>query len=188
MSPGDVPPSLERLQARMDEIRKRLSSLDASPSSQPSTRPELPAAEKPSGRGDGFDSQLRAVIEERAAENGVSPQLLRAVIQAESGGHPGARSRRGAVGLMQLMPDTARDLGVDPADASQNVDGGSRYLLEMGKRFRTLDETLAAYNAGPRTVEKYGGVPPYKETQAYIRRVRGLLGEGEPGTTLDDRR
>jgi soluble lytic murein transglycosylase-like protein len=100
-------------------------------------------------------------------------ELVSAVVRAESGYDPAAVSRVGAVGLMQLMPATAAELEVDdPFDPEQNLDGGVRYLKWMLDRFEgEVDLALAAYNAGPAAVDRYGGIPPYPETQSYIRRV-----------------
>ena len=99
-------------------------------------------------------------------------ELLEAVIAAESSGNPRAVSRKGALGLMQLMPDTARVVGVsDPLDPQQNIKGGARYLRRMLDRFGDLRQALAAYNAGPTTVERHGGVPPISETEAYVDRI-----------------
>jgi soluble lytic murein transglycosylase-like protein len=115
-------------------------------------------------------------IEQAALVYNVDPALVRAVIHAESGFNVHARSPKGAIGLMQLMPATARALGVaDPSHPHQNIRGGVRYLAEMLARFRS-DITLAtaAYNAGPQAVQKYAGVPPYAETRVYVQRVRIL--------------
>ena len=99
------------------------------------------------------------------------------MIGAESGFRPGAVSPVGAMGLMQLMPGTARGLGVtDPFDPRQNVMAGSEYLRMQWTRFGTLEKALAAYNAGPGAVERYGGVPPYRETREYVRRILDALG------------
>ena len=106
-----------------------------------------------------------------AADTGLDPALIHAVIQAESGGNAQAKSSKGALGPMQLMPSTAADLGVDPLDPVQNILGGSRYLAAMKKQFGSDKLALAAYNAGPSAVERHGGVPPYAETQAYVRKV-----------------
>ncbi len=103
---------------------------------------------------------------------GVDPALLSAVAKAESGYHPEATSPAGAIGLMQLMPSTARGLGVDPAQPAQAVDGAARLLSGYLKKYHgDVDVTLAAYNAGPGAVQRYGGVPPYGETQTYVDRV-----------------
>ena len=112
-------------------------------------------------------------IKRASREYGVSAALVKAVIAAESGFDPSATSRKGALGLMQLMPDTAKDLGVDDAlDPWQNIDGGTRYLCSMIDRFPgEIELALAAYNAGPQKVAQFQGVPPYKETRSYVKRV-----------------
>ena len=108
-----------------------------------------------------------------AERHGIPVDLFLRLVQRESGWNPGAVSHKGAQGLAQLMPDTARRLGVDPADPSENLDGGARYLRMMYDRFGDWRLALAAYNAGPEAVAKHGGVPPYEETQGY---VKGILG------------
>ncbi len=119
---------------------------------------------------------FRDPIVAAAREYGVDPALVRAVIHAESAFRPGARSKKGAMGLMQLMPDTARDMGVSDAfSPRENIRGGVRYLawlLERNGGSTTL--ATAAYNAGPGAVERHRGIPPYEETQTYVKRVRIL--------------
>ena len=120
-------------------------------------------------------SAFGGVIDAAAKRNELDPALLTAVIQRESDFDPRAISRAGAQGLMQLMPGTAKELGVtDPFDPRQNVEGGAAYLRGLIDRYHgRLDLALAAYNAGAGAVDRYGGVPPYPETQDY---VRGILG------------
>jgi|GEM_PF-3182023 Rod binding domain-containing protein len=116
------------------------------------------------------DTLARAVAK-ASAETGLPQDLLKGVIHTESGGNPMAKSPKGATGLMQLMPATAKELGVDPTDPVQNILGGARYLAQMKKRFGSDTLALAAYNAGPGAVDAHGGVPPYRETQDYVKRV-----------------
>ena len=118
--------------------------------------------------------ELAGLIDDAAAQSGLPPALIDAVIRTESGYRPRAVSRAGAIGLMQLMPATARSLGVNnPYDPRQNILGGARYLRKMYDRFRDLKLAIAAYNAGPGNVAKYGGIPPFKETRRYVQVVLG---------------
>lgn len=119
-------------------------------------------------------SAYDAIIEEKCSLYGVNPALVKSVIQAESGFRANAISQAGAMGLMQLMPKTARGFGLsDPFDPEQNIDAGVRYLKGQLDRFDGSEElALAAYNAGPGNVIKYGRkVPPFKETQNYVNKV-----------------
>jgi len=114
------------------------------------------------------------LIQAAAADAGVPPALVKAIIHAESAFDASAISQKGAMGLMQLMPETARELGVEqPFRAEENVRGGSRYLRQLHDRYGSWTYTLAAYNAGPTAVDRAGGIPPYAETQQYVRRVLG---------------
>jgi hypothetical protein len=116
------------------------------------------------------------IIEKAAAAEGVSPQLVRAVIQVESGYQARARSRKGAMGLMQLMPETARLYDVaDPYEPRSNIQAGVKHLKWLLARFE-LPLALAAYNAGEAAVRRFGGLPPYPETRDYVSRVLALLG------------
>ena len=133
------------------------------PSTIKTTRPAL------SRRAQAFDPWIL----ENATIHQVRPELVRAVIQAESAFNPMATSHKGAMGLMQLMPGTAKDLGVtDPFDPSDNIRGGTKYLRQLLDRFDdNVELALAAYNAGPGAVERYDGVPPYRETRNYVAKI-----------------
>lgn len=118
-------------------------------------------------------SRYDGLINDAAQKYGLQPELLKAVIRAESGFRANTMSGAGALGLMQLMPGTAASLGVsDPFDPAQNIDGGAKYLKRQLDAFGgDVNKALAAYNAGPGSVKKYDGVPPFRETQNYIARV-----------------
>jgi hypothetical protein len=123
------------------------------------------------------------LVEDAARRFGLPAQFLRSVAKAESGFRADAVSPKGAIGIMQLMPATARELGVDPVDPRQNVEAGTRYLSELLLKYKDdpyqVRKALAAYNAGPAAVERYNGVPPYRETREYIERVIKQAGLGQ---------
>jgi len=120
-----------------------------------------------------YRGQYLSMAKEAARRNGVPEDLFLRLIQQESGWKPTAKSHAGAYGLAQLMPATARGLGVDRTVPSENLDGGARYLRQQYDRFKSWRLALAAYNAGPGAVLKYDGVPPFKETRNYVRIIWG---------------
>jgi soluble lytic murein transglycosylase-like protein len=127
---------------------------------------------------------LKGLIDEAANENGIDPALLDAVVATESSYDPKCRSRAGAMGLTQLMPDNVKELGVkNPYDPRENLQGGAKQLSQLLAKYPgRIDLALAAYNAGPGAVAKYGGVPPYTETKNYITKVMNLYNarKGQP--------
>ncbi len=131
----------------------------------------------PSGPHSMTSTSLQRLIADASQRNHLSARLVAALIEAESGGDPSAVSRAGAAGLMQLMPGTADAYGVgNRFDAYQNVDGGTRYLHDLMKRYRNnVSLALAAYNAGPGAVDAAHGIPPYSETRAYVARITAAL-------------
>jgi len=141
---------------------------------------DLPPALSESERRELYES----IIQEAAALHGVDEDLVRAVIKVESEFDPQAVSRAGAKGLMQMMPATARHMGVvDPFDPRQNVLGGVKYLRMLLDRFKgNVHLALAGYNAGPRKVRRFKGIPPYKETRGYVKKVLRAMEEGPPET------
>jgi len=194
---------IERMAERIDEIQTRLAALSPERPARPAgsrafarilaealecgSSPESISScfLSPSGTSGGAaagphkrlsPAAVDPIVQAAARKYGLAPELIHAVIEAESDYDPRCVSHAGAMGLMQLMPETARDFGItDPFDPAQNIDGGCRELKGYLKRFKRLDLALAAYNAGPWAVRKYGGIPPYRETRAYIRRVFSLL-------------
>jgi len=126
----------------------------------------------PTYRGN-YKGQYLEVARAAAAKHGVPEDLFLRLVQQESGWNPGAVSHKGASGLAQLMPATAVKLGVDIDDPNENLEGGARYLRMMYDKFGSWKLALAAYNAGPGAVEKHGGVPPFDETQNYVKAILG---------------
>ena len=133
---------------------------------------EIPAARTPAFDG-AYTGPYLDVARDAARRHRVPEDLFLRLVQQESGWNIKAISHKGAIGLAQLMPETARRLGVDPNDPAQNLEGGARYLRRQFDRFRSWRLALAAYNAGPGAVEKHGDVPPYRETRNYVLRIWG---------------
>ena len=118
------------------------------------------------------NEEIKDLVEKYSEQNGLDDKLVAAVINQESGFNPKAISRAGAQGLMQLMPGTARGLGVeDPFDPEQNIAGGTKYLKNLINKYDSVELGLAAYNAGSGAVNKYKGIPPYRETQNYVKNI-----------------
>jgi soluble lytic murein transglycosylase-like protein len=137
-------------------------------------RPEVATAGVASPRYAGsYRGEYLAEARKAARRHGVPEDLFLRLVQQESGWNPRAVSHKGAIGLAQLMPGTARALRVDPKDPRQNLEGGARYLATQFRTFRDWRLALAAYNAGPGAVKKYNGVPPFKETQGYVKAILG---------------
>jgi hypothetical protein len=131
----------------------------------------LPSMDMPSNR-----DLIAPMLQSSAERAGVAAELVEAVAYVESRFNPDALSPKGAMGPMQLMPATAQELAVDPTDVAQNIDGGARYLRQMIDQFSgDVNLALAAYNAGPAAVRAHRGIPPYKETQAYVAAVLGYM-------------
>ena len=170
--------SLATIGTRLDQLQTMVSQLTApAPAPAASFAGALASAQtSPStapATGAGASTAFGAEIDAAAASNGIDPALLKGLVSQESGFDPNARSGAGAVGLTQLMPGTAAALGVtNPLDPAQSLQGGAKYLRQQLDRFGGDEKlALAAYNAGPGAVAKYGGVPPYSETQNYVNSV-----------------
>lgn len=156
---------------------------DITPDEVPYPEPEAPriASAAPAAAAAPIDAlpvnpRYREIIEKVSAEQGVDPKLVRAVIQVESAYRQRARSRKGAMGLMQLMPETARQYGVvDPYDPASNIEAGIKHLKALLEKL-PRDLALAAYNAGEAAVQRFRGIPPYPETRAYVASILTLVG------------
>jgi len=174
--------AFQRTLERVQTIEARLQSLRGAPppsAPQPFESAVVAPVGFPVGGTPPPGMQIRVrewepVVAPIAARYNLDTELILRIIEAESGGDPRAVSPKGAQGLMQLMPETARALGVrDPLDPAQNIEGGVRYLSHLLQRFGDLRLALAAYNAGPGRVQQYSGIPPFPETHRYLQRILG---------------
>jgi soluble lytic murein transglycosylase-like protein len=148
---------------------------DGLPPAIPAVLPDAPAAPATAAAPAAPPAPLE-LADAAADKYGLPRELVRSVMAAESGMSVAALSPKGAIGLMQLMPGTAQVLGVNPYDPAQNVDAGARYLRDLLEKYNYgLRHALAAYNAGPGAVDKYNGIPPYRETIDYISRIEKKL-------------
>lgn len=168
--------------SRANLFRSQTSVLDGRASSQYSNSVRLQPKPviTPGKEGDGnrryggrYKGEYLGMARLAARKHGVPEDLFLRLIQQESGWNARAKSHKGALGLAQLMPATARKLRVNPRVPSENLEGGARYLRQQYDRFHSWRLALAAYNAGPGAVEKYNGVPPYRETKNYVRKIWG---------------
>lgn len=196
---GGMADHFAEMQARAEEIQARIAALSPhrealaarGTSPTPNTQHSTPFSSllakiggnlqlRPLGTGAGpFSPEIEQMAAKYAQQNNLDPEMVRAVIQQESGGDPTSESAAGAQGLMQLMPTTAAGFGVrDSFNPEQNIRAGTRYLAGLMREFGgDLDKTLAAYNAGPAAVKKAGGIPPFPETQQYVRRIKAMMGK-----------
>ena len=191
--------SVELIGARVAELQQQIAAVNGRPTAaaSPTFAAQLAGAQAaatasatpvtavtPTALGGGASSPYDAQITAAATKYGIDPALLKGLIRQESNFDAAARSGAGAQGLTQLMPGTAASLGVDPSDPAQAIEGGAKYLRQQLDRFgNDPSKALAAYNAGPGAVARYGGVPPYAETQAYVQKVLGYAAGYRASTT-----
>ncbi|MFC2967629.1 lytic transglycosylase domain-containing protein [Acidimangrovimonas pyrenivorans] len=173
---GDGGLRLSTSNSRVQLFRSQTKLLDGRLASQYShsdrLKPKIEDGSVPRYQGR-YSGQFLALARAAARRHGIPEDLFLRLVQRESGWNHRAVSDKGAKGLAQLMPETARHMGVDSTDPRENLDGGARYLRMMYDRFGSWRLALAAYNAGPEAVEKHGGVPPYAETRNYVKAILG---------------
>jgi len=167
---GQIQSVMQNLMLTM--LEKLLTKMDANSQSSGAA-----ASGSSTSTGEAVTGDFASLINQASEKYGVNPNLVQAVIKAESNFDPDAVSSAGALGLMQLMPATARGLGVsDPLNPAQNIEGGVKFLSQLLSHYNGNTQlAVAAYNAGPGAVDKYNGIPPYQETQTYVTRVLGYF-------------
>lgn len=175
LGPAGIQSRMQEIQAKMNRVFGTRSLPQGAPSfSDLDVRPLDPKAPGIALRPSPNEASFKPMIDRAAQASNVDADLLSSLVDAESSYDPSARSSVGAMGLTQLMPDTAKAMGVqDPFDPQQNLNGGAKYLRHLLDQFNDVPKALAAYNAGPGAVNKFGGVPPYGETQRYVQRIMG---------------
>lgn len=163
--------------SRMDIFLKQSKVLDGRAATQyrgsERLKPKTPQGSFAKRYTGSYRGQYLTMARQAARLHSIPEELFLRLVQQESGWNPHAKSHKGALGLAQLMPQTAELLGVNPHDPKQNLEGGARYLSWQYRKFKSWPLALAAYNAGPKAVEKHGGIPPYKETQNYVKVIWG---------------
>jgi soluble lytic murein transglycosylase-like protein len=177
--------SISKVLQRINMIERRFGNSMVQKLEQPVSFTEmLQNAEKNSNHNPALQTEVGSLVQQTAIKHGVNPKLALAVARAESDFNPAAVSPAGAIGVMQLMPETARSLGVKNVhDVNENVDGGVRYLKQMLNTFNgDVSQAVAAYNAGPEAVKRYHGIPPYQETQTYVAKIMNNLRDNAPLT------
>jgi soluble lytic murein transglycosylase-like protein len=170
--------TLERLRFVIPQFRSAPAATTAVPAVKPEALPLLPMLSK---------AETLLLIAAAAEKHNVSAAFVQSIVAAESNFNSAAVSPKGAIGLMQLMPSTAEEYGADPAVPAENIDAGTRYLRWLMNRYQkdrrsvhaTMKRVIAAYNAGPGTVDRYRGVPPFRETRTYVTRVLNFLKQFE---------
>ncbi|OUD08188.1 lytic transglycosylase [Marivivens niveibacter] len=181
MTVGALPVAADTVStsSRMALFQSQLNVLDGRASEQYSSSTRLnPERDTASGASapqyiGNYNGPYLATAKQMARRYAIPEGLFLRLVQQESGWNPSARSHKGAIGLAQLMPGTAALLGVNPNNPTENLEGGARYLRQQFDRFGRWDLALAAYNAGPEAVSRYNGIPPYRETQNYVRVIWG---------------